>query len=52
MNIRRMSKRARGMHRRGLGMLPIIALIVLLLGVPTFALFYPDIMRYFQMKSM
>ncbi len=30
----------------------IVAAIVLLAAVPTFALFYPDIMRYLQMKSM
>lgn len=32
--------------------LPIVGVIVLLAAVPTFALFYPDIMRYLQMKSM
>ncbi len=33
--------------------LPIIGVaIVLLAAVPMFALFYPDIMRYLQMRSM
>lgn len=32
--------------------LPIVGVIVLLAAVPAFALFYPDIMRYLQMKSM
>jgi hypothetical protein len=32
--------------------LPIVGVIMLLAAVPVFALFYPDILRYLQMKSM
>ncbi len=32
--------------------LPIVGIIMLLAALPAFALFYPDLVRYFQMKSM
>ncbi len=37
---------------QGKRMLPILGVIVLLAALPAFVMFYPDIMRYLQMRSM